>query len=149
MFARLLIGSMVATVMLTSSASFAVAEVVVIVNTRNPVESLSRREAKGRFLKNPSTWRDGTKVYPVDMEVDSPERKQFLTEVLGMSASQLKRYWIARQYATAETPPPTVRKDAAVIEMVGSTTGGIGFISRDALKRYGNANVKVVFALSN
>ena len=149
MFARFLIGSIVATVMFTSSASFAVAEVIVIVNKQNAVESLSRKEVKRRFLRTASTWGNGTKVYPVDMAVDSPERKQFLTEVLGMSAAQLKRYWIARQYATAETPPPTVRTDSSAIEMVESTTGGIGFISRDALKRYGNANVKVVFSLSN
>ena len=124
------------------------AEVVVIVNRANPAATLTVKQVKSHFLKNPSTWADGSRVRPVDRSNGGADRAAFLAQVLGMSDPELERYWISRQYATAEEPPPKAKDDAEVISMVDTLAGGIGFVSRKALEDADAANIKAVLSFS-
>lgn len=137
-----------ATLLVLCTAAAPAAEVVVIVNEANPVASLTPKQVKGHFLKNPATWADGSRVRPVDRAAADPGRTAFLSQVLDMSSAELERYWISRQYATAEDPPPKARDEAETIQLVDSLEGGIGFVSRKALEGAVGAKIKAVLTLT-
>jgi hypothetical protein len=110
-------------------------EMVVIVNASNPATTLTAQQVKHYFLKKTGAWQNGEKVRPVDREGQSPERAAFLAKVLGLSSDELMRYWLERQYASAEHPPASVPDEASIVKFVAFFKGGIGFVSRSGLAR--------------
>ena len=128
-----------------SAPAAAAEELVVIVNAANPATSLDVKAVRAYFLKTLVSWFDGARVRPVDQSETSPKRAAFLGKVLGMSSTELERYWLQRQYSSTEAPPAKAPDDAEVIRLVKSSKGAIGFVSKDAAAREG---VKVVLTLS-
>lgn len=139
-------GIALAALMLSASAAPA-GELVVIVNTANPQATLDAKAVKSHFLKTIGAWSNGEKVRPVDSAGDAGARAAFVTKVLGMSTSDFERYWLEKQYASAENPPTKAPDDASVIKLVKAFKGGIGFVSKDAAAAAG-ADVKVVLTLA-
>lgn len=133
--------------MLFAPAQQAAGQVVVIVNSANQVGSLSQADVKARFLKNSPQWGGGEKVRPVDQSADTAERDAFLSRILGLSASELERYWIEKQYASAMSPPARAPDDATVIRMVASFKGGIGFVSQAAFDAADQSRIKAVLTV--
>jgi ABC-type phosphate transport system substrate-binding protein len=121
-------------------------ELVVIVNAANPNSALTAQQVKSFFMKRTGTWQNGEKVRPVDREGESAERKAFLAQALGLTSDDLKRYWIEKQYQTADQPPASVPDDASVLKFVSFFKGGIGFVTKSALGK--GEGVKVVLTLS-
>ena len=119
--------------LLDSARTAAAEELVIIVNSANPNATLNAQQVKSYFMKKAGAWQNGEKVRPVDREGQSPERAAFLGKVLGLSSDELLRYWLERQYASAEHPPASVADDASVVKFVSFFKGGIGFVSRSAL----------------
>ena len=125
---------------LTAEAA-AADELAVIVNVANTTPSLDAKTVKAHFLKTVPAWSNGDRVRAVDQADASPKRAAFLGKVLGMSPTELERYWLERQYASADTPPAKAPDDATVIRIVKTFKGAIGFVSKEAAEREG---VKVV-----
>ena len=123
-------------------------EVVVVVNKANPNSALTAQQVRSYFMKRSGAWQNGEKVRPVDREGESPERKALLAQVIGLSSNQLKRYWLEKQYASAELPPASVADEASVLKFVAFFKGGIGFVTREALTEAGVEDVKPVLTLS-
>ena len=123
-------------------------ELVVIVNAANPNAALSLAQVKSYFMKKTGTWQNGEKVRPVDREGESPERKALLSKVLGISSDELKRYWLERQYASADQPPASVPDEASVLKFVAFFKGGIGFVTKGVLAGAGGKDVKPVLTLT-
>lgn len=121
-------------------------ELVVIVNAANPNAALTAQQVKSYFLKKSGTWQNGEKVRPVDREGDSADRKALLAKVIGLSSDEMKRYWLERQYASADQPPASVPDEESVLKFVSFFKGGIGFVTKSALGK--GEGVKVVFTLS-
>ena len=140
------IGIALAALVLSASAAPA-GELVVIVNAANPQAALDAKAVKSHFLKTIASWSNGEKVRPVDSAGDAGARAAFVTKVLGMSPSDFERYWLEKQYASAENPPTKAPDDASVIKLVKAFKGGIGFVSKDAAAAAG-ADVKVVLTLT-
>ena len=124
------------------------AQVVVIVNEANPVASLTKADAKAFFMKSSGSWKHGEKVRPVDYAADAPERAVFLKAVLGLSASEVERYWIEKQYASAEAPPVKAADADAVLKLVRSQKGGIGFLSKAEFDAGDKSGVKAVLTIA-
>jgi len=123
------------------------ADFVVIVNAANPSGTLDKADIRAHYLNVKPAWPDGAKVRPVDNPDDVAGRSLFVTKVLGMSVAEFERLWIERQYASGDGPPAKATDDASVIKLVELFKGGIGFISKAALDKAGNARVKVVLTL--
>jgi ABC-type phosphate transport system substrate-binding protein len=134
------IGILFLALVLTGDAA-AAEELAVIVNVANATSRLDAKAVRARFLKTLSTWGNGDRVRPVDQSDATAKRAAFLGKVLGMSPTELERYWIEKQYASAETPPAKAPDDATVIRIVKTFKGAIGFVSKEAAEREG---VKVV-----
>lgn len=119
-------------------------EIVVIVNAANPVATLDKAAVRAYYLKLKPNWADGEKVRAVDIPSEAGERAEFVTKVLGMSVAEFERHWIERQYANGDGPPSKAPDEAAVIKLVQLFKGGIGFVTRAALEKAGDARIKVV-----
>ena len=119
-------------------------ELAVIVNPANTTASLDAKAVKAHFLKTLSAWSSGDRVRPVDQSDATPKRAAFLAKVLGMSETELERYWLERQYANADSPPAKAPDDATVIRIVKTFKGAIGFVSKEAATREGVKTVLVV-----
>lgn len=143
---RTIVGAALVTVLLGGSLS-AAGEVVVIVNAANPAGALDAKQVKNHYLKLTPTWANGEKVRPVDQAGAEEGRTAFMAKVLGMKAADFERYWIEKQYASAENPPTKVPDDAGVIKLVKTFKGGIGFVSKEAALAAG-ADVKIVHTVA-
>ena len=135
------------TALVLSASAAPAGELVVIVNAANPQAALDAKAVKSHFLKTIGAWSNGEKVRPVDSAGDAGARAAFVTKVLGMSPSDFERYWLEKQYASAENPPTKAPDDASVIKLVKAFKGGIGFVSKDAAEAAG-ADVKVVLTVT-
>jgi len=103
--------------------------IVVIVNSANPVESLSTSELKKLFLSDRSHWDTGKAVAPVVPAPGAPERTSFLKVVCGMSDSDLNKYFMQAAFTgKSATPPKEVSNAAAVKSFVAAFPGAIGFV---------------------
>ena len=140
---RLHIGIACLALVLTANAA-AAEELAVIVNAANTTGALDAKTVKAHFLKTVSSWSSGDRVRPVDQTDATAKRAAFLGKVLGMSATELERYWLERQYASADTPPSKAPDDATVIRIVKTFKGAIGFVSKEAAEREGAKVVLVV-----
>ena len=109
----------------------------VVVNSENPISSLSRDQASKLFLKKVRTWEHGVTVLPVDLVGSSPVREEFTREIHGKSVSAVKNYWQQQIFSGRNTPPPEKTSDGDVISYVKSSPGAIGYVS-------GKADVKEV-----
>ncbi len=102
---------------------------VVIVNSSNPVSSMSRTDVARRFLKQTTTWPNGARVEPVDQSKSSPVRAAFSRQVLGRSMASVESYWLQAVFSGREVPPPERSSDADVVAFVRSVPNAIGYVS--------------------
>lgn len=112
----------------------------VIVNTSNPVSSLSKQQLSDIFLKKLSVWENGQKVVPVDQNESSPLKAKFAKEVVGKPINALKVYWQQQVFSGRGVPPIEKGSDADVISFVKGNSGAVGYVSTAA----DSGGVKVV-----
>ena len=122
-------------------------EVCIIVNSANPIESLTAKEVRDLFVKTVTSWSSGERIRPSDQKGNSPDRDAFLSKVLGFSSEELERHWVERQYASAENPPTKFDDDESVIKFVTAFKGGLGFVSKSSLLAYTGKGVKPVLTI--
>lgn len=108
------------------------AQFVLIVNSSNPVASLSKAEVTRLFLKKTSRWDSGEKALPVDLPEDSPVRELFSREVLEKDVATVKNYWQQQIFSGRSSPPVVKSTDREVIDYVQGNAGAIGYVSASA-----------------
>ena len=133
---------------LAAPAAAQAAELVVIVNKSNSTAALNAKQAKNYFMKVVADWSGGEKVRPVDVPTAGAVRNLFLSKLVGLSAGEFERYWIEKQYASAENPPVKAPDEATVIKLVSTLKGGIGFVSKEALASANSDGVKPVLSIT-
>ena len=119
-------------------------DMVVIVNSDNPIGNMNTTDARNYFLRKVKSRWPGTnaKIKPVDRIGDPQEKSDFYEKVLDMSREEVTRYFMERQYQKAESTPSKKSSGTSVVDYVAMTPGAIGYVkSNDAT---GNSGVKVV-----
>ena len=117
--------------LMTSSVPMGAADTgrfTVVVNTSRP-STLTRQQVADIFMRRALRWNDGTPVTPFDLSVADPTRQQFSRSLLGQSTSAIVYYWQRQMFATNSLTPPLVKSADDVLAAVGSTAGGIGYVS--------------------
>ncbi len=131
------------------TSTVAVAEpVVVVVNSRNPVNSLSKEQVQRYFLLTEKKWPGGEKVKPLGLKDDLPTKNNFISSILGLSQSAYSRHWLRAKQRTGEVEPRRVKSEIFVSRIVGSGLNSIGYVSLDYYKSLSTKekeNLKVVF----
>lgn len=100
----------------------------IIVNTANPVSSVSKAQISKLFLEK-AAWDDGVAATPVDLLPNSAIRDSFSRDVLGASPAAVAERWSKTPGGAA---PPAVASDREVLAFVRLKPGAIGYVSLDA-----------------
>ncbi len=111
------------------------AEVVVVVSSNNPIETLSRDQITDIYLGRMNRFPNGNPVKPIDLRESSPLRREFYRKYLGRSQSQIKAHWSRLIFTGRGQPPPTVSSGEAMAELVAENPDAIGYLSTDFLNK--------------
>lgn len=109
------------------------AEVVVVVSSQNPIETLSRAQIADIYLGRMNRFPNGKPVKPIDLSESTPTRSKFYIKYLGRSQSQIKAHWSKLIFTGRGQPPPTVSSGDAMAELVAENPNAIGYLSPDFL----------------
>ena len=117
---------------------------VVVVHKGNPAKVLTREDLRPIFQTNRTEWPDGTHAVPVNLLEDNPLRQEFDAAILGLDPDRVERYWIDRKIRGGERPPRKLSTPAAVLRVVSSDRGGVGYMAASDV----NDSVRVVARIS-
>jgi ABC-type phosphate transport system substrate-binding protein len=121
-----------------AAASAAHAEMVVVVNARNPAASMTAEQVANIYL-----GKDGS-FAPVDLPESSPMRGEFYQKVAGKDAAQVKAIW-ARLIFTGKTQPPKeVGSSSDAVKQVAANDKGIAYVEKSAV----DGSVKAVLTVN-
>jgi ABC-type phosphate transport system substrate-binding protein len=111
--------------------SSARAEIAVIVNSQNPVKSITRTQLADFFLKKLKLWPDGTPMRFFDRNDSSDLRKDFLHDYVRKSPRDVELYWIGQKLYSGHSAPSQISSDNLMEVMVSRFPGAIGYVSKD------------------
>jgi len=115
------------TLILLLAASFASAEIAVVVGKSSGFGKVSSDEVVKIFLGKKKEI-GGTPVLPVDQSEGSAARNTFYGSVVKKSESQLKSYWSRLIFTGKGQAPQVVGGDADVVSMVATNPNLIGYV---------------------
>lgn len=119
------------------------ADIVVIVNPKNPAASLTADQVSALYLGNSSTFPDGGGASLADQPEAAGIRGNFYQKATGRSASQVKATWARITFTGKGTPPKELKSDADVKAFVAGDPKAIGYIDSSAV----DGSVKVALKL--
>lgn len=100
----------------------------VIVHASNDISELSRRQLSDIFMKRTLRWTDRSDIVPVDQSPSSRVRARFSRVIHGKSIAFVTRYWQRLIFSGRGIPPVELNSNEAVIELVRSNPGAIGYV---------------------
>ncbi|HEY0891595.1 MAG TPA: phosphate ABC transporter substrate-binding protein [Cellvibrio sp.] len=124
-------------------ASFAWAEVAVIVHPSASFDSLTEDDVARLFLGKSKSFPAGAQAVPVNQNEGSAARDKFNEAVCKKNASQYKAYWSQLVFTGKGTPPKDAGDDAAVKALIAANPNMIGYVDAGAV----DATVKVVYKI--
>ncbi|MEW6693312.1 MAG: hypothetical protein AB1340_10830 [Pseudomonadota bacterium] len=110
-------------------------EIVVVTSAKNDVESLTREDVINIFMGRYRTFANGMPAYPLDREMDSPERHQFYLKLLNKRPEEINAYWVRLRFSGRTDPPRTLFGREAYLHELAKTPGAIGYAERSELPR--------------
>ncbi len=108
------------------------APVRVVVNALNPATQVSRELAQRLFLKQTTSWSNGSAVLVVDQAERSPVRRAFSHLVLRRDVPEVKSYWQRLVFSGRAIAPAEKPSDADVLAFIRANPGAIGYVSAGA-----------------
>jgi ABC-type phosphate transport system substrate-binding protein len=130
------------TAALAGAASFAQAEVVVVVSAKSAATAITSDQAADIFLGKSSTLPGGGQAVPVD-QAEGATRDEFYQKAMGKNAAQLKAYWSKQIFSGKGQPPKEVGDGAATRGLIANNPNLIGYIDKSLL----DGSVKQVLSL--
>jgi ABC-type phosphate transport system substrate-binding protein len=128
---------------LTLAAASANAELVVIVNPKNPAAAMTAEQVAAIYLGTATTFPDGGAVALADQPEAAGIRGDFYQKATGRSAAQVKATWARLTFTGKGTPPKELKSDADVKAFVASDPKAIGYVDASAV----DGSVKAVLKL--
>lgn len=101
----------------------------VIVNSANPVTSITRTELASIFLKQETSWSDGQVALPVDQGENSSVRADFSRAVLRRPVAAVKSFWQKQIFSGSAVPPVEKNSNEDVVGYVGAFHGAVGYVA--------------------
>lgn len=101
-------------------------DIVVVVNTNAPVQSLSANQIRNIYLGDSRRW-GSVRIAPVDNQSSAALQGEFLNAVLHMDMGAYNSYWIKRAFRDGLMRPSVMKSSEAALRAVAGDKGGIGF----------------------
>jgi len=125
------------------ACAHASAELVVVVSSRNPAQSINVDQVAAIFLGQSARFPDGALAVPIDQRLGQDSRLLFYRQVAGKTPALLKAHWSKMVFTGRGQPPREAFDDASVRRLVAENPSMIGYIDRSAL----DASVRAVLVL--
>jgi ABC-type phosphate transport system substrate-binding protein len=106
---------------------------VVIVNPSIGVQHLSRREALDIYLGRYRTFPSGASALPIDLDINSTERKQFYLLLAHKDSSDMSSYWARLTFSGRISPPFAVADARMAVDIVANNANAIAYVDRAAV----------------
>jgi len=119
------------------SAPVFAAELVVIVNPKNPATRMFSEQAAQFFLGK------STLFTPIEYDDGVPIRNEFYSKVLQKDAAQVKTIWSKLVFTGKGTAPKEYKSAAEVKKAVAADVSAIGYIDKSAV----DDSVKVILTV--
>jgi ABC-type phosphate transport system substrate-binding protein len=105
-------------------------DIAVIVNPGNPVDSISSTELRKIFSGQKQSWAGGLSVELFVRAPEARERDVLLEQVLKMSESEYKAFWVKKVYSgESQREPLALFSNGMQLEAVRAEKGGIALVS--------------------
>lgn len=117
---------------LTLAASANAESVVVVVNPKSSVTSLTADQVANLYLGKTNQLGSGSAVV-VDLPEASASREHFYGKATGKTTPQVKAIWSRLMFSGKATPPKELGSSADVKKFVASNPDAIGYIEKSAL----------------
>ena len=134
---------MLSAMALTMVAASANAELVVIVNPKNPAAAMTAEQVAAIYLGTATTFPDGGAVALADQPEAAGIRGDFYQKATGRSAAQVKATWARLTFTGKGSPPKELKSDADVKAFVAADPKAIGYVDASAV----DGSVKAVLKL--
>jgi ABC-type phosphate transport system substrate-binding protein len=128
---------------LALAAASAQAEIVVIVNPKNPAASMTAEQVSALFLGSATTFPDGGAAALADQPEAAGIRGDFYQKATGRSAAQVKATWARIVFTGKGAPPKELKSEAEVKAFVANDPKAIGYVNSSAV----DGSVKAVLKL--
>src|ERR1041384_4165606 len=106
---------------------------VVIVNPAIGVQHLSRREALDIFLGRYRTFPSGASALPIDLDINSDERKQFYLMLAKKDPADMSSYWARLTFSGKISPPFAVADGHMAVDIVANNPNAIAYVDRSSV----------------
>jgi len=103
---------------------------VVIVNPSIGVQHLTRREALDIFLGRYRTFPSGVSALPLDLDVNSAERRQFYLLLAHKDPADMSSYWARLTFSGKISPPFAVTDARMAVDIVATNPNAIAYADR-------------------
>lgn len=114
-------------------------ELVVIINTNVPIETIKKEQLKDIYLGDLTIWKNKSKIKPCYMA----DLEDFWDDVVEMNSAKFKGYWTKKVFSGYGTSPAKFTNDESIIKYVERIKGGIGVINKSSSSNL-TANCKVI-----
>lgn len=101
---------------------------VVVVNKKNPIKTLTVHELRRIFLRKLGRWPNGWKITVLERHSENPIRKAFATGVLKKNLGELKKYWIDLKLSRGMKQPKVCASTKLLGQYLKRVKGGIGYV---------------------
>lgn len=108
-------------------------ELVVVVNPAIGIQHLTRREAIDIFLGRYRTFPTGAAALPIDLDGNSPERRQFYLRLAHKDPSDMSAYWARLNFSGRISPPFAVADAHTAVDIVAHNPNAIAYVERAAI----------------
>jgi len=120
------------------------AELVVIVNLQNPLQTITDRQLSDLYLGRTRHFQNGDIAVALEHPRDSELRKMFFNSINGMPIRQVNSYWARLQFSGEVQPPAVMASSRMVKEKISQMRYGIGYIDSSDVDQ----SVKVIQRLN-
>ena len=128
---------------LITLANLAAADLVVIVNPKSPLTSMTPEQVSAIFMGKSAQLPSGATAQPADLPESNAIREQFYSKAAGKTSAQVKATWARLTFSGKATPPRELSSAADVKKHVAGNVDAIGYIEQSAV----DASVKVVLVV--
>jgi len=115
-------------------------QIVVVVSTKNPIQSLTPAELARIYLRKKIQWPNGVSISVYERPAKTAIRRQFSMQVLDKKPEALREYWMNLRFTRGLKPPKVLRSPKLVRRYLARVKGGIGYLYEDEV----DETVKVI-----
>ena len=136
------IGSLLIATLIAFAAP-AAAELVIIVNPKNSVSSLTAEQVTNIYLGRTGSFPGGAAATPLDHKEGAALRDEFYQKVTDKNPGQVKTYWSRQMFSGKGSSPRELASAAEVKRAVAGDPGALGYVDRASV----DASVKEVLVV--